>query len=155
MAKTKRGVRKPQSTIGRAIDLETIVPQPISIEIIYDEKEWGSTKARRKAEQRSLRTGEPEVLQTVPVARKVPVLLITHPATWQAEHRFVLAQALRDILKEHRVSGELYFEVGETDDLIEGTIDFCIKFLATYGMDAERAVREVPCVNPADPRAIW
>jgi hypothetical protein len=154
MAKS-RGTRKPRSTVARAIDLESIIPQPISIEVIYEEKEWDSNRKRRQAEQRALRTGGPEEMQTVPIARVVPVLLITYPATFQQEHRFVLHQALRDVLKEHRIGSDLFFEVGETDELIEGTITFCIKFLEGYGVQAERAERQVPCANPQNPRASW
>lgn len=150
----KRPARKPKHAVN-SIDLAEILPQPVVPEVVYDETDWDSIKAQKRAETTALRLGTSPALRPVPIARKVPVLLITHPQTFQQEHRFVLRQALRDICKEHHQDGKTFFEVGEEDDLIEGTIEFCIKFLAGYGIDAERSVEQVPVVNLADPRATW
>lgn len=154
MAKT-RGVRKPKTTLAQTIALANILPQPLSFETIYEDREYDSMRARRLAEKRAARGDGVPDMQSVPVRRRVPVLLINHPEIFQQEHRFVLRQVLEDICKEHRAGSELYFEVGRSDDLIEGTIAFCIKFLDGYGVQAERAEREVPYTNPADPRANW
>ena len=154
MAK-QRGVRKPRTTLAQTIAMADIIPQPLKFETIYEDREYDSIRARRNAEKRAARGDGVPDMQPVPVRRIVPVLLIKHPAIFLGDHRFILRQYLEDLCKEHRIGGELYYEVGATDELIEGTITSCIALLDGYGVIAERALREVPYTNPADPRANW
>lgn len=80
----------------------------------------------------------------VPVGKRVPVLLIETPDAFTERHERLLRAEMRDVIKKHARAGKLYFEVGESDDAIEGAIKQGIAFLHGQGIAATRSIEFTP-----------
>ena len=76
----------------------------------------------------------------IPTGKYVPVVLITTPLAFNAAHENELRKALNGVCKRHDHDGKLYFEVGESDDVIEARINDAIDVLRGMGITGERSV---------------
>jgi hypothetical protein len=95
-----------------------------------------------------------------PTGKLVPVLLIRSPNTFKPEHDAALRteptverkvdKKIRGALKRHQRDGELYYEVGESDEQMDDVIEYAITLLRTYGVESERAIRFTPYISRAE-----
>lgn len=104
---------------------------PVSIEIITEER------------HKKFRDGTTKTV-TVPVGKRVPVLLVVSQPAFKVEHEMQLRQRMKGIYKKHQRDGKLYFEVGATDEAIEDAIRDGIEFLKGFGVTAKRSVEFTP-----------
>ena len=143
MAQAKRKLQKksePTGEIEQVNEDERIRTLPSGIEI-HEE---------RVVRERT-RGGAQEFWQ--PVGKMVPVLLISNIATFTRQHEQVLRsepnvdrdhrdqRKIWGALKRHDESGEIYFEMGRTDEEAEDVIKHAIDLLKGYGIQARREMR--------------
>lgn len=86
-----------------------------------------------------------------PYGKTVPVLLIKYPRSFKPEHENALRnephveekrdKKIRNALKRHDEGGEIYFEMGRTEDEQDAMIDHGIYVLSLYGVEAVRELR--------------
>lgn len=110
--------------------------EPINsdIEILYEDVE----KAFKDGTKKTMRQ---------PYGKRVPVVLIVAPKAFKIEHEKTLRADLKDVCKRHDRDGETYFEVGESDDMIEAAIKTAIASLQGVGIQAKRAIRFTPYLS--------
>jgi hypothetical protein len=85
-----------------------------------------------------------------PVAKTVPVVLVVAPSAFKPAHEMALrhkTNGLNNAVKRHEENGELWFEVGRSDDQIEEAIEKAIDILRGQGIHATRDVRLTTYLN--------
>jgi len=152
MAQAKRKLQtktEPTGEIAQINEFERIRTLPSGIEI-HEEK---VVRERTRGDAQ-------EFWQ--PVGKMVPVLLISNTATFTPRHEQVLRsepnvdrdhrdqRKIWGALKRHDADGEIYFEMGRTDEETDDVIKYAIDLLKGYGIQARREMRWTTYLSRAE-----
>jgi hypothetical protein len=109
-------------------------PVQKDVEIVYGEKPYPA--ADKKIEMRKM-----------PIGKRVPVVLLETPAAHTEWHDVRFRYLMKQAVKFHARDGKKYYEVGESDDVVEARIKEAIDALQGLGLKAKRSIEFTPYLH--------
>lgn len=86
-------------------------------------------------------------MRSMPSGKNTPVVLITTPAAHTERIDVQFRYMVKQVCKLHERNGKKYYEVGESDEVMETAIAGAIEILRSLGVQAKRSIEFSPYLH--------